>query len=124
MHADVEVKVPLIGGTSEEIVAGQVRRLLEAKARLGLHAQRTVELPRVPERLATGAHLALAADIAEKGMVLTGGGALLRLLLERCLCLGRLRLGLGLGRLSRRSCSTPSSDDGQLRADFDRLIPP
>ena len=31
VHADVEVKVPLIGGKIEEIVAGQVRRLLEAE---------------------------------------------------------------------------------------------
>ena len=31
VHADVEVKVPLFGGKIEEIVAGQVRRLLEAE---------------------------------------------------------------------------------------------
>ena len=31
VHAAVEVKVPLFGGTIEEIVAGQVRRLLEAE---------------------------------------------------------------------------------------------
>jgi hypothetical protein len=31
VHADVHVKVPLIGGKIEEIVAGQVRRLLEAE---------------------------------------------------------------------------------------------
>ncbi len=31
VHADVEVKVPLIGGKIEEIVAGQVQRLLEAE---------------------------------------------------------------------------------------------
>lgn len=31
VHADVEVKVPLIGGKIEEIIAGQVRRLLEAE---------------------------------------------------------------------------------------------
>src|SRR5690349_22033528 len=31
VRADVEVKVPLIGGKIEEIVAGQVRRLLEAE---------------------------------------------------------------------------------------------
>ena len=31
VHADVTVRVPLIGGKIEEIVAGQVRRLLEAE---------------------------------------------------------------------------------------------
>jgi hypothetical protein len=31
VHAAVEVKVPLFGGKIEEIVAGQVRRLLEAE---------------------------------------------------------------------------------------------
>jgi hypothetical protein len=31
VHADVEVKVPLFGGKIEEIVAAQVRRLLEAE---------------------------------------------------------------------------------------------
>ena len=31
VHADVQVNVPLIGGKIEEIVAGQVRRLLEAE---------------------------------------------------------------------------------------------
>ena len=31
VHADVEVKVPLIGGKIEEIVAEQVRQLLEAE---------------------------------------------------------------------------------------------
>ena len=31
VHADVTVRVPLIGGTIEEIVATQVRRLLEAE---------------------------------------------------------------------------------------------
>jgi len=31
VRADVEVKVPLFGGKIEEIVAGQVRRLLEAE---------------------------------------------------------------------------------------------
>lgn len=31
VHADVEVKVPIIGGKIEEIVAAQVRRLLEAE---------------------------------------------------------------------------------------------
>jgi hypothetical protein len=31
VHADVEVKVPLFGGKIEEIVAEQVRRLLEAE---------------------------------------------------------------------------------------------
>jgi Protein of unknown function (DUF2505) len=31
VHATVEVRVPLIGGMIEEIIAGQVRRLLEAE---------------------------------------------------------------------------------------------
>ena len=31
VHADVTVKVPLFGGKIEEIVADQVRRLLEAE---------------------------------------------------------------------------------------------
>ena len=31
VHADVKVRVPLIGGKIEEIVAEQVRRLLEAE---------------------------------------------------------------------------------------------
>jgi uncharacterized protein DUF2505 len=31
VHATVEVRVPLIGGKIEEIIAGQVRRLLEAE---------------------------------------------------------------------------------------------
>jgi hypothetical protein len=31
VHADVKVNVPFLGGTIEELVAGQVRRLLEAE---------------------------------------------------------------------------------------------
>jgi hypothetical protein len=37
VHADVEVKVPLLGGKIEEIVAGQVRRLLEAETAFTVH---------------------------------------------------------------------------------------
>ncbi|MFP5022643.1 DUF2505 domain-containing protein [Pseudonocardia phyllosphaerae] len=32
VHADVTVKVPILGGTIEESVAGQIRRLLDAEA--------------------------------------------------------------------------------------------
>jgi hypothetical protein len=37
MHADVTVRVPLIGGKIEEIVAEQVRRLLEAETAFTIH---------------------------------------------------------------------------------------
>jgi beta-N-acetylhexosaminidase len=56
------------GELTEERLDRSVRRLLEAKARLGLHTQRTVDLPRVPERLARDAHLALAAEISERSI--------------------------------------------------------
>jgi hypothetical protein len=37
VHADVTVRVPLIGGKIEEIVAEQVRRLLEAETAFTIH---------------------------------------------------------------------------------------
>ena len=37
VHADVSVRVPLIGGKIEEIVADQVRKLLEAETAFTIH---------------------------------------------------------------------------------------
>jgi beta-glucosidase-like glycosyl hydrolase/CubicO group peptidase (beta-lactamase class C family) len=56
------------GELTEERLDRSVRRLLEAKAKLGLHRRRTVELARVPELLATDAHLAVAEDIANRSI--------------------------------------------------------
>ena len=42
--------------------------LLEAKARLGLHRSRTVDLARVPSLLATAAHGEVADDISNRSI--------------------------------------------------------
>lgn len=46
------------------------RRVLELKARLGLHESRTVSLDRVDEVVGTGAHLAFADSVATRSMTL------------------------------------------------------
>jgi beta-glucosidase-like glycosyl hydrolase/CubicO group peptidase (beta-lactamase class C family) len=56
------------GELTEARLDESVRRLLEAKARLGLHRSRTVDLARVPSLLATAAHGEVADDISNRSI--------------------------------------------------------
>jgi len=56
------------GEISVERIDRSVRRLLRAKAQLGLHERRTVDLDRVPEVVASRAHQAVAAEIAARSI--------------------------------------------------------
>jgi beta-N-acetylhexosaminidase len=58
------------GRVSQERVDRSVRKILEAKARLGLHRERTVALDRVAERVGVGAHLELADQVARRAVTL------------------------------------------------------
>ena len=51
-------------------VDASVRRILEAKARLGLHRRRAVSLDTLPLIVGTRAHLAVAAEVSRRGMTL------------------------------------------------------
>ncbi|MDH3227581.1 MAG: glycoside hydrolase family 3 protein, partial [Thermoleophilia bacterium] len=51
-------------------VEGSVRRLLELKARLGLHRERLVPLERVSDVVGSGAHLAVADSAAARSLTL------------------------------------------------------
>jgi beta-glucosidase-like glycosyl hydrolase/CubicO group peptidase (beta-lactamase class C family) len=74
------------GELTEARLDASVRRLLEAKAGLGLHRARTVDLARVPALLATDAHLAVASDIADRSItVVRDRDRLLPLLARRVL---------------------------------------
>jgi beta-N-acetylhexosaminidase len=58
------------GRIDEARLDASVRRVLHAKARLGLHERRTVDLDAVDNILATDAHLALAQEAAERALTL------------------------------------------------------
>jgi beta-N-acetylhexosaminidase len=66
-------------GIREAVAAGRipmtqidasVRRILEAKARLGLHRQKLVSLDDVPAKVGTRAHRAVAEEVSRRGMTL------------------------------------------------------
>lgn len=59
-----------VGRISGERLDASVRRILQAKARLGLHTRRLVDLERVNDVLATDAHLALAQEAANRSITL------------------------------------------------------
>jgi hexosaminidase len=86
--ADVLLMPRDVRGTIDRVVAAvesgrlpearidqSVRRLLEAKARSGLHRSRTVELDAVDERVGVRAHTELAARIAERSLTLVRDSA-------------------------------------------------
>lgn len=58
------------GRVSRERVDASVRRILEAKARVGLHRERTVSLEGVGDVVGSGPHLAFADRAAERSIVL------------------------------------------------------
>jgi len=58
------------GEVSEARVDASLRRILEAKARLGLHRTRAVSLDTVPLVVGTRAHRAVAAEVSRRGMTL------------------------------------------------------
>ncbi|MGH7504632.1 MAG: serine hydrolase, partial [Longimicrobiales bacterium] len=74
------------GELTEDRLDRSVRKLLEAKAELGLHRRRTVDLERVPQLLSTDDHLAVAAEIAERSItVIRDRDRMLPLLARRVL---------------------------------------
>jgi beta-N-acetylhexosaminidase len=58
------------GRLTRERLAVSVRRILEAKARAGLHQQRAVDLEAVPARVGGRVHEAVARTVAEKALTL------------------------------------------------------
>ena len=58
------------GRVTRERVDNSVRRILEAKARVGLHRERTVSLEGVGDVVGSGPHLAFADRAAERSIVL------------------------------------------------------
>jgi beta-glucosidase-like glycosyl hydrolase/CubicO group peptidase (beta-lactamase class C family) len=58
------------GRISRERLDASVRRVLEMKARVGLHEGRTVNLDRIADRVATAEHLALADSAAARSITL------------------------------------------------------
>jgi beta-N-acetylhexosaminidase len=58
------------GDLSEARIDASVRKLLRAKAGLGLHRERVVDLARVPERVGVRPHLTVAREAAERSMTL------------------------------------------------------
>jgi len=58
------------GRVSRERVRASVRRILEAKARVGLHRSRTVDLERVDDVVGSGPHLAFADTAAARSITL------------------------------------------------------
>ncbi len=62
------------GRVPEARIDRSVRRVLEAKARLGLPARRLVELDDVDERVGTRPHRAVAAEIARRSITLARDG--------------------------------------------------
>jgi beta-glucosidase-like glycosyl hydrolase len=51
-------------------IDASVRRILEAKARLGLHGQRLVDLDDVPAKVGTRAHRAVAEEVSRRAITL------------------------------------------------------
>jgi beta-glucosidase-like glycosyl hydrolase/CubicO group peptidase (beta-lactamase class C family) len=65
------VVAAVLGGRLErDRLERSARRILELKARLGLHRNRTVSLDRVDRVVGSGAHLALADTVASRSMTL------------------------------------------------------
>ena len=58
------------GDLAEERIDRSVRRILSAKARLGLHRQRAVSLDDLPAVVGTRAHGAVAREISERSLTL------------------------------------------------------
>ncbi|MCY4602220.1 MAG: glycoside hydrolase family 3 protein [Acidobacteria bacterium] len=58
------------GDLSEERIDRSVRRILSAKARLGLHRQRAVSLDALPDVVGTRAHAAVAQEVGERSLTL------------------------------------------------------
>ncbi|MCE2543066.1 MAG: hypothetical protein J4F30_06495 [Acidobacteria bacterium] len=58
------------GDLSEERIDQSVRRILSAKARLGLHRQRAVSLDALPDVVGTRAHAAVAREVGERSLTL------------------------------------------------------
>ena len=56
------------GELSEDRIDASVRRLLAAKARIGLHRRRMVDLNRIPETVMVPAHTEMAQDIAGRSI--------------------------------------------------------
>jgi len=68
-----------VEGIRQAIASGQipmaqvdasVRRILEAKARLGLHRQKLVSLDEIPSKVGTRANRAVAEEVSRRGMTL------------------------------------------------------
>ncbi|HEV2734785.1 MAG TPA: glycoside hydrolase family 3 N-terminal domain-containing protein, partial [Longimicrobiaceae bacterium] len=71
---DAVVAAVRSGRVPEARIDRSVRRVLEAKARLGLPAGRLVELDDVDERVGTRPHRAVAAEIARRSITLARDG--------------------------------------------------
>jgi beta-N-acetylhexosaminidase len=71
---DAVVAAVRSGRVPEARIDRSVRRVLEAKARLGLPAARLVELDAVDERVGTRPHRAVAAEIARRSITLARDG--------------------------------------------------
>lgn len=123
------------GTLTEERIRASARRVLEAKARVGLHRQRFVDLDRVDDLVGSGAHLAFADSVATRSLTLvrdsrgvvpldlTGAGRVLAVTYARAdqLVAGRAfdpLLGAALTRLSsvRVGPETPAATYDSLRA--------
>ncbi|MFQ5816445.1 MAG: glycoside hydrolase family 3 N-terminal domain-containing protein [Terriglobia bacterium] len=63
------------GRLSEERIDASVKRILRAKARLGLHRQRFIKIDEIDERVATLEHLSRAQEVADAGVVLVRDAA-------------------------------------------------
>lgn len=63
------------GVLSEERVRASTRRVLEAKARVGLHEERFVDLDRVDDVVGSGPHLAFADTVAARSITLVRDAA-------------------------------------------------
>jgi beta-N-acetylhexosaminidase len=65
------VKSAVASGTiSRERLEASVRRVLTAKARLGLHKQRLVDLDAIPQHVGGRAHAAVARQVSERAVTL------------------------------------------------------
>jgi beta-N-acetylhexosaminidase len=69
------VAAVMLGRLTEERIDDSVRRVLRAKARLGLDRERTVPIERVGELVGTPDHVAVADEIAEKSMTILKNGS-------------------------------------------------
>jgi len=67
---DAVVAAVEAGRISEQRITESVRRVLEAKARAGVHRNRYVDLDLVDDRVGTGAHLAFADSAATRSITL------------------------------------------------------